>query len=332
MRQAMGPKDSLLAERTGVVPDILSRRLLVVAGKGGVGKSTVSAVLAWLAARLGKRVLLAQAGGAERIGGFFGVAPVGTEITQVAENLHAVYLQADAALEEYATSVLHSRFLYRLVFGNRRVRALLGALPGLPELLIIGKVRFHVEEGSRGAGWDLIILDTPPTGAGVFLLELPQALIDVIELGPIAHFARRQRDLLADRERTSIQLVTLAEEMPVRETIEIAKTLGGRLGFPLGCVFVNRVHPPLLDPREQEPYRLLEAIAPSVDHRARPLFHAARDEIDRYRIQEQHLAVLGRALDLPRIDLPALPTERLGLKEIECLAQAVARALFGATK
>jgi anion-transporting ArsA/GET3 family ATPase len=307
---------------------LLSRRLLVVAGKGGVGKTTVSAVLALLAASRGKRVLLMLAGSAVPLGRMLESAPVGPEIAELLPNLHAVHLEPGAALEEYALGVLRSRLLYRLVFDNLRVRAFLGALPGLPELLVIGKVRHHVEDVQRGRepDWDLVVLDTPPTGAGVFLLSLPQALLEVLERGPIAQYARRQRDLLRDPARTSVHIVTLAEEMAVRESIDLTRQIRERLRFPLGCLFVNQVRPPLFNAREQEDVQRLARLARANDPPLGALLEAARWELGRQRVQDEHLARLRHELPGPRVELSHLghePTRR----DLERFAQKTAHQL-----
>lgn len=308
-------------------PAIFQKRLLVVAGKGGVGKSTVSAALALIASRLGKRVLVAEIHGSERMSHFFEVPPVGPRITEIRPNLFAVNIQPKDAMREYALMVLRFETVYHLVFENRLVRYFLDAFPGLNELVMLGKVWYHVEERDRHTGrprWDLVVVDAPPTGHGVFFLEFPTVVLRAIPTGPIAQYAQKYVDLLTDPTRTSLQIVTLPEEMPVKEAIDLRAVVQDQLHIPLGYLFVNAVHPPLFNARELEDYELLRRLTDTRDPALSRLFEAAQWQTAHRRSQEEHLSTIRRSLNLPRVELPFVFDREFRSKAIEFLARKVA--------
>jgi anion-transporting ArsA/GET3 family ATPase len=167
---------------------LFEKRLLVVIGKGGVGKSTISAALALAAARRGKRVLVCELNTQERISALLEAEPVGAEIGQVAPGIDAVDIRPREAMREYALMVLRFRAIYDAVFENRFVRHFLRAIPSLAELVMLGKVLYHVGETGPGGRprYDLVILDSPATGHGVSLLRLPQVLVETVPPGLMA--------------------------------------------------------------------------------------------------------------------------------------------------
>jgi anion-transporting ArsA/GET3 family ATPase len=308
---------------------IFQKRLIIVAGKGGVGKSTVSAALALAASRGGKRVLVAEIHAGERMSHFFEVPPVGSEITQIRPNLFAVNIQPRDAMREYALMVLRFRTLYDLVFGNRFVRSFLQAFPGLNELVMLGKVWYHVEEVERRTGrrrWDLVIVDAPPTGHGVFFLEFPEVALEAVPSGPLAAQLAKMRDLLTDPVRTSLQIVTVPEEMPVKEAIDLRRIVQ-QLRIPMGFVFVNAVQPTLFNKREYEDYELLRQLTRERHPELGPLYEAAQFQIQSWRNQEEHLAQIRRHLSLPRIELPFVYDREFRARAIDFLAQKLAGEL-----
>jgi anion-transporting ArsA/GET3 family ATPase len=306
-------------------PAILRKRLIVVAGKGGVGKSTVSAALALSAARRGKRVLLCEIHGTDRMSHFFGVPPVGTRIREIRPNLFAVNVLPHEAMREYAIMKLRFETVYRMVFENRMVSYFLKAFPGLNELVMLGKVWYHtVEEDrrTRRPRFDLVIADTPATGHGLFFLELPDVALNAVPsgAGPLTSEVRKMRELLVDPRRTSLQIVTLPEEMPVKEAMDLRAKVSA-MGIPLGYVIVNGVQTPLLNAREEEDLRRLREITGGRFAELGPLDDAARWRLDRLRNQEVHLAQVRRHIPLPRIELPFVHDRELRSSAIEFLAQ-----------
>jgi anion-transporting ArsA/GET3 family ATPase len=189
---------------------------------------------------------------------------------------------------------------------------------------MLGKVWHHVtQDTDRQTGrprFDLVIVDAPATGNSVFFLEFPTAVLSAIASGPIAYYARRQREMLTDPRITSLQLVTLPEEMPVREALDLRRMVE-ELEIPLGYVFVNAVHAPLFNAREQEDYRMLRELTDAHYLELLHLFEAAQWEIERGRNQGEYLAQIRRSLNLPRVELPFVYDREFRAKAIEFLAQ-----------
>src|SRR4051812_47734697 len=224
---------------------LFDKQLVIIAGKGGVGRTTVAAALALASARKGKRVLLAQTKSKERLSTLFGVPPIGTELSRVRERLWAVNMTPAASLREYGAMVLRSEFIARQVLENKVSRAFLHAIPGLEDYSMLGKVWFHTTEEQDGKRkWDQVIVDGPATGHLITMLQIPQAILDAVPEGPLTRPAKATVDLLRDPNRTSMSIVTLAEDMPSNEAIELSRKATEKIGITLGPLVVNALYPP----------------------------------------------------------------------------------------
>jgi anion-transporting ArsA/GET3 family ATPase len=289
-----------------VTASLLNRRFIVIAGKGGVGRTTAAAALALSAARAGKKVLLCQTKAKERLSTLFGVGAIGAEVTRVRERLWAVNMNPQAALREYGTMVLRSEFIAKQVLENRVSRAFLHAVPGVEDYAMLGKAWFHTteEEGGRPK-YDLVLLDGPATGHVLTLLGIPDAILAAVPDGPLSRPARATYELLRDRERTSFLIVTLAEDMPVNEAIELARRAQA-MKLPLGPLVVNRLFPPRF--RQGGAARGLALLLGSDDGRA--LREGARADatlaalVDSARLSERRRALNDRELERLRRELP----------------------------
>src|SRR6266446_4148389 len=204
------------------MPVPLDRRLVVVTGKGGTGKSTISAALALAAARRGRKVLVCEVVAKERVADLFGRPPSGTEIRQLLPNLYSVHVRPREAMREYALMILKYETLYRLAFENAAARYFLAAAPSLAEIVMLGKVFWHAaRETERGRlRWDMVLLDAPATGHGLTFLSVPEVFLRLVSEGPLARDMQMMQALLADPERCSICVVTLPEEMPANEAAD----------------------------------------------------------------------------------------------------------------
>ena len=304
-------------------PDLLDKRFLVVAGKGGVGKSSVACALGLRSARAGKRTVVAELGARSSIPGLFGKSGSSYEPLKLAENLFSVHVEPDPALREYAMRKLKFETLYNLVFENEGVRRFLEVIPGMNELLILGKAYDLEREISAGTPtWDTVIIDAPATGHGVSLLRLPQVILQVVEQGPMAEEARRMRALLEDASRTAMVLVTLLEEMPVRETLELHEMATSTLRMPMGPLIVNRVWPSELSTEARDrwlsrdqPHELAGELATQIHTLDRSLGRAAW--------QREHLSSLREQLGVDPLLLPELPRGTFDRTSILTLAQAI---------
>src|SRR5512137_285503 len=278
-------------------PDLLDRRLVVITGKGGVGKSTVSAALAVLAARRGKRVLVAEVDARERVAPMLGGRPSGPVVRQVVPGISTVNVDPRHALEEYALMVVKVRALYQAVFENRVVRFFLRAVPSLAETLMLGKILHEARSEAGGRPrWDLVVVDAPATGHAVQLLGVPRALRDTVPAGPLRRDAEWMQALLSNPQRTAVALVSLPEEMPVTETAELDEQLGGTLGLPRGPVFLNAMPDERFSPTDRERLASLSGSPPPLGPAARAAVLQAEQ---RQRADEQAArlrALLGRPL------------------------------------
>lgn len=306
---------------------LFERRLGVITGKGGTGRTTLAVTLAVLAARRGRRVLLCEIRGRDRAARLLGHAPIGDAIRELRPGLFVTNVTPEASLEEYVSGVLRSKKLYRLLFGGRAVSTFVNALPGLDDLMMIGKVRFHAEELAPGGAprWDLVLVDAPATGNGLLFLDLPEVLLRVVGSGPLAFYARKQWALLRDPERTAVHIVTLAEEMPVAESVALARALRERLRMPLGALVVNRVRPRRLDARSTERLPDLGDLGgdPGADPEFAALAAAGRWAAGRDALQTRYLDELARRLPMPTLRLPELAPATPEPAGIDQLADAL---------
>jgi hypothetical protein len=280
------------------------RRLLVFLGKGGVGKSTLTAAMGRLLAARGKRVLLcevnapedAATGSQARLPPALGVAAVPPEITEVLPNLFLCNIRPEAALHEYVLMKLKIERVVKKLLGNGPVRSFLRMLPSLSEVVTLGKLLHHVREERRGVfRFDAVLLDAPATGHGVSLLNVPQVLLRNLPGGPMREDLDWMNALLVDPDVTSVQLVTLAEELPVTETLELDAALRDALALPRGLCFVNGVWPQRFDDAE---LRELQTRGPA------PIFEVARRMQAQADVNRLQLARLRAEIDLPIVELP----------------------------
>jgi anion-transporting ArsA/GET3 family ATPase len=225
------------------VIEIADRRLVLVLGKGGVGRSTVAAALASANAARGKKTLLFETNANDRFGSYFDKPSVGTELVELAPNLSAVNTTPAAALAEYGLMILKFKSVYEMVFENRITKAFLRAIPGLDEYSILGKAWFHTTETSRGKlAWDTVVFDLPASGHAMAMLRIPWVITETVPDGPLTRDARTIAALLRDPARTCAIIVTLAEEMPVNESVELEAKLA-QLGIGVQHVVCNQIYP-----------------------------------------------------------------------------------------
>ena len=287
-------------------PGLASKRFLIVTGTGGVGKTTVCAAEALALAAKGKRVLVAMCNAKERLSTYLGSELVGPRVTPVAPNVWAVNMDPDIALEEYGMMMLKSRALYKLLFDNKYVRSFFRAVPGMQEWTMLGKAWWHTtelrEDGEHT--YDVVILDAPATGHGLDMLRVPKVILDVVPPGLLRRDAERAWELFQDPALCAVVLVTLPEEMPTSETIELARAITQELKLPIGKIVVNGVLPPLFSREERS---ALEAAGPVTGTTPPDVAVAAgRRRALRERVQAESLHRLSEELPISPSILPQL--------------------------
>ncbi|HEY6758378.1 MAG TPA: ArsA-related P-loop ATPase [Baekduia sp.] len=279
--------------------DLLAKPLLVVTGKGGVGKSTVAAALGMAAAARGLRTIVAEVAARDDVsrvlsGG--GRVPTFVE-RDLGEGLHHISIDPQSALEEYVRDQL-PRGVSDLLASSRLFAYLVAATPGLRELLTVGKVWELAQPDRRTPGahpYDLVILDAPATGHGVAVLTAPGTFASAARMGPVARQGGKIHAMLTDPERTAIVAVATAEEMPVNETIALRAALREELGQDVAAAVVNGVLPARFRGREVAALEAAAADAGAAGPAARAL-RAARTEVARAKAHRAQVARLRRGL------------------------------------
>ncbi|GAB5549077.1 MAG: ArsA family ATPase [Sandaracinaceae bacterium] len=303
--------------------ELFDREFLFVTGKGGVGKTTVSAAIALAAAKRGKRVLVAMCNAKERLSHLLEVDAIGTRNQRVAPNLEAVNMTPAVALEEYGLMVLKVRSVYKAIFENRFVAAVLRGTPGIEAWSMLGKAYFHTEERDESGRprYDMVIVDGPATGHALDMLRVPQVICDVAPPGLLRNEAEKARALFRDRRRSAAVLVTLPEDMPANETIELHAALGGPdIAMPVGGLVVNSMLSKLFKSQERAPIAALPAkLQPGSSASALAL--AGRQRALREATQQDAIAKLKAQLpELPRTMLPMLHVPEFRRSAVESLA------------
>jgi anion-transporting ArsA/GET3 family ATPase len=306
------------------MPDLFDLDFLFVTGKGGVGKTTVSAALALAAAKRGKRTLVAMCNAKERLSHLLEVDAIGPRNQRIGEHIDAVNMTPAIALEEYGMMVLRVRSLYKAVFENRFVSAVLRGTPGIEAWSMLGKTYFHANERLENGQkrYDLVIVDGPATGHALDMLRVPQVICDVAPPGLLRNEAEGALALLRDAERAAAVLVTLPEDMPVNETIDLHAALTSEIRMSVGRLVLNEVLPKLFKPNEREP---IAALADAIDagSPAHALALAGRQRALREGLQQESIAKLRESLpDRPRTILPMLHVADFRRAAVESLADA----------
>jgi Anion-transporting ATPase len=304
-------------------------RLVIVAGKGGVGKTTVSATLARAAALTGLSTLIVEVEGKSGLPAVFGQGELGYDEVVLAAgggpdgaaDVRARTLTADAALVEYLRDHGLSRISRRLV-SSGALDVVATAAPGIKDILLLGKVKQLVREGVA----DLVVLDAPAAGHAITFLQSARSLIDTVNVGPINAQARDVLSLLEDHRQCQVVLVTIPEETPVNEAVETAFSLEDRVGIGLGPIVVNGVYPPIEGLVADA--AAVAAAADEADVSLRPgeavaLASAARFRLDRTALQAEQVARLQAQLPLPQLRLPFLFSAEIGPAELDDLARVL---------
>lgn len=301
--------------------EVFDRRLILVVGKGGVGRSTVAAAIADRCARRGRKTLLFEVNANDRFGTYFDKPTLGPQVAQLGTNLWGVNTNPASALEEYGLMILKFRSVYEMVFENRVTRAFLRAIPGLDDYAMLGKAWFHTTEEKRGSPiYDTIVFDMPASGHSVSMLRIPWVINDTVPEGPLTRDARTMKELLTDPTRTAAVLVTLAEEMPVNEAIELEVKLTS-MGIIPQRIVCNQVYPSHFHAGSPVS-RVLDVLAAD-SSLTTPLAEITQHALlsrDRRSLNERYLLELRRRAKTPVHELPVLFAPALTPAHVRSLA------------
>ncbi len=297
----------------------LDRRVLLISGKGGVGRTTVAVALARAAARAGKRTLVCEIanpeGGPSAIGRLLGVRDVGPEPQLVEHNLDVCHLWARSGHEGFLRSVLPGKTLIRAALRSKAVDKFLTAAPSFHEMGVFHHLLSLVEAEQKGRRrYDLTVLDMPATGHTLALTGLPDILLRLMPAGPIAALLRRGQAILNDPAQGAAWVVTLPEQLPVTEAIELLDGLA-ETHMPAGGVLLNRMpSDPFTAPERAAVERWLDGTDGVFGEVAFRRIEAA----------EQARARLTAAVEAPVLDLPETDADDPVPGLVEALARHMA--------
>lgn len=320
------------------IDGFLEPKILIVSGKGGVGKTTVAGALALVAAREGRRVCIAEVDRKGTLPRLFGRRALTYEPSELAPGVWGLNIVPDRALTEYLDVQFHMKRIAKVFSTTQLVDFVTTTAPGLKDILVLGKI-WYLEQGRQdnGLNFDTIIVDAPAAGHMLTFLAAPMGLADAVGAGPLHRQAEWIVQMLRDPRRTRAHLVTLAEEMPVNETIETSEALRTRIGIDSGTVLANAIYPdPLTNAQKDRLAHVMEDGDPEELCRAAREAKLQLDPEDlealtgyarfleaRRSIQTKHLRALRKGVSEDVLELPFVFSAGLNLPAIEQIADAI---------
>jgi anion-transporting ArsA/GET3 family ATPase len=313
---------------------LLDLDLLWVTGKGGVGKTSIAAALADVAARSGRRTLVCEMDAKGALAAALGEDDLGFEPAEVSPNLHAMTMSTEDALREYLRLFVKIPLIGRIGPLAKTFDFVADAAPGVKEILGVGKLCYEVRERH----YDLVVVDAEASGHIVSQIGAPKVIADLVQVGIVRDQTQWMLDILNVPVRTGVAVVTTPEEMPVTESAELLGRLSAETGAHASAVIANRVLPVLFDRREQAVVDQLESALPTLTAAIGPgastVLEAARLTDARRRTGAEHLRRLQSELQrdannsgLPIITVPELFARAPGRRVVSLIADALADEL-----
>ncbi len=311
--------------------DGASPQLFLFTGKGGVGKSTLVAALGVAAAARGLRPLIVELGHRASMASIFPGATIGHRPRAIAceGRLSAMNIEQDEALFDFIAGQVKVRPLARAIAGNASLRGLFRAAPAVREVITLAKIEAlaRARDSQGHQRWRPILVDLDATGHALMLLELPRLLRSLVGSGPLRRLTESLIELVTDRQRTLLSLVTLAREVPVQETIELAAEIEGRHGLRVAALLINQVPPASLSPSLRPWLEVAGARAERGGPLAAELHLVARVCHDRQVALAQLARLRAELPGLAQIEVPAIEGGPRGPLDLRRLGEIVMRGL-----
>jgi anion-transporting ArsA/GET3 family ATPase len=309
-------------------PPILDRRLVFVTGKGGVGKTSISAALALLGARSGRRVLVCEMDAKGSLAGAFDASPLTFQPREVEPDLFAMAMNTEDSLREYLRLFVKVPLLGKIGPLARTFDFVADAAPGVKEILAVGKLCHEVRERH----YDLVVVDAEATGHIVAQVGAPKVIRDLVKVGLVRDQTEWMLDLLHDPTTTGVVIVTTPEEMPVTETLSLIDRLEPETGVRPSLLVANRVLPQHFDRSQAAVFDELDAasdvLVEAAGRGVAAVLTAARIIEARRQNGERHLDRLRqRAPTLPMVVVPELFTRATGRRVVALVADSLAPQL-----
>ncbi len=309
--------------------DLLDRHLLFVTGKGGVGKTTVAAALAQLAARSGKRTLVCEMDAKGALAAAFDTTPLAFQSRRIDADLYAMAMNTEDALREYLRLFVKIPLVGRIGPLARTFDFVADAAPGVKEILSVGKLAYEARERH----YDLVVVDAEASGHIVAQIAAPRVINDLVKVGMVREQTRWMTEILEDPAETGLVIVATPEEMPVSETLDLIRRLDAEAGVALSAIIANRVLPALFDKRQADVVDRLDEVEPVLVDAAgagvRHVLQAAHVTEARRRTGGRHLERLRDELPagLPVLYVPELFTRATGRRVVSLVSAALAEEL-----
>lgn len=309
--------------------NLLDRRIIFLMGKGGSGRTTLSAALAIAAARQNRTALILEAGDEDAIGSLFETDSLEREPREIAPGIWGGRIDPRSVLSDYVHLFVGFPFIANTITRAELFEHIADGTPGLRELMVLGQIwRWEQEEmGGRYPRFDSIIVDGPATGHGMSLLRQPRAVLDMFRVGPLADQLRMVQKMLSDPNRSGVLLVTLPEELPINEAIDFIHAAEGDIQMGVTVTAVNGVYPTTFTAQDENRIRELLKKPDAVPEFLRPVLETARDQIFRRHLQEGYANRIREENAGTVIEIPYVYSNRLTRKDIEGIADRLVQGL-----
>ena len=303
-------------------PSVVSGpRLVIVTGKGGVGKTTVAAAVAQAAVAARRSVLLVEVATPGRLASVLDVPALSGEPRQLLDGLSAVALEESSALEELVHQLMPLRLLSRRLLSSDTFRIIAAAVPGIVETALLARVIGWLEEQDRRGRprWDVVVLDSPASGHSVPLLATPRTLSGLATVGPLGAVVRKTSRWLTDPALTRALVVAIPEDWAVAEAVELHESLRDGLALPVGRPVLNAVFPKRFSRTDEALLEEAEA-SHSIDPQ---LLDAGRYFLRRRAVAMEHARTLRAATRERPLELPFLFSSSMTWEDLAPIADAL---------